>query len=194
MSFTKHPSIVFVADIPCDGSKDRAIAEAILAARQILDQHLTPEQHRVLGRDDRDKSRGLHLALPVDIQIRNRDLFSEMVLRADPGPYPDVQGLNFVMSAEDSAAARQGEIWHSSSDPTKGASILPVDMAARAYKAAKREYDAAVKPTSASTREEWATYWPIVDKMVKAKRMLELAAEHDGDDAPTSALSPHAKA
>lgn len=181
MSFTKHPSIIFVVDIPCDGSKDRAIAEALVAAGQILDRHLTPEQHRALGRDEADRSRGLHLALPVDIQIRDVGLFSEMVLLADPGPHLDARGLNFVMSAEDSAASRQGTVWHSSSDPAPGVEVPPVDAAARAYKAAKQEYDAAVKPTSASPRAEWEVYWPIVDKMVKAKRMLELAAERCGD-------------
>lgn len=181
MSFTKYPAVVFVVDVPCDGSKDRAISEAILAAGQILDQHLTPEQHRVLGRDDRDKSRGIHLALPVAIQMRDIGLFSEMVNRADPGPCPDARGLNFVMSQEDSAAVRQGVVYRSSSDHAPGVEVLSVAMAARAYKAAKQAYDAAVKPTSESPRSEWEAYWPIVDKMVKAKRMLELAAGQEPD-------------
>ena len=182
MSFTKHPGVIFVVNLPCDGSQDRAVSEAIVAAGQILDRHLTPEQHAILGRQDRDRSTGIHLALPIAIQIRNHDLFSEMVSLADPGPYPDTRGLNFMMSAEDGAAVMQGVELRSSSDPAPGADIPSVAIAARAYKMAKREYDAAVKPTSAAPRAEWKAYWPIVDKMVKSKRVLELAAEQESDD------------
>lgn len=182
MSFTKYPAIIFVVNPPCDGSQDRAIAEALVAAGQILDQHLTPGQHAILGRKDRDRSAGITLALPVAIEIRDRDLFSEMVNRADPGPHPGTRGLNFMMSAEDAAAVQQGASYRSSSDPAPGADIPSVAIAARAYKMAKRDYDAAVKPTSASSRAEWEAYWPIVDKMVKSKRILELAAEQEADD------------
>lgn len=182
MSFTKYPGIVFVVNLPCDGSQDRAIAEAIVAAGQILDRHLTPEQHAILGRQDRDHSTGIKLTLPVAIEMRDRDLFSEMVSRADPGPSTDSRGLHFKMSPEDAAAAMQGVKHRSSCDPAPGADIPSVAIAARAYKTAKHDYDAAVKPTSASPRTEWEAYWPIVDKMVKAKRVLEFAAEQEADD------------
>ena len=76
----------------------------------------------------------------------------------------------------------QGAKCRSSSDPAPGADIPTVAIAARAYKMAKRDYDSAIKPTSASSRSEWEVYWPIVDKMVKAKRVLELAAEQEADD------------
>jgi hypothetical protein len=183
MSFTKYPSIIFCVDIADDGSQDRAIAETLVAAGQILDRHLTPEQHAILGRQERDHSTGIHLALPIAIQIRDRNLLSEMVSRADPGPYPGTRGLNFMMSAEDGAAARQGVNYRSSSDPAPGAEIPSVDIAARTYKAAKRDYDSAVKPTSESPRAKWEAYWLIVNSMVKAKRMLELAAEQAPDEA-----------
>lgn len=182
MSFTKYPGIVFVVNLPCDGSQDRAIAEALVAAGQILDRHLRPEQHAVLGRKDRDHSTGIALALPAEIEIRNGDLLSEMAELADPGPWPDTRGLHFVMSPEDAAAVMQGVKHRSSCDPAPGADIPSVAIAARAYKTAKHDYDAAVKPTSASPRTEWGAYWPIVDKMVKAKRVLELAAEQEADD------------
>ena len=181
MSFTKYPGIILVVNLPCDGSQDRTVAEALVAAGQILDRHLTPEQHAILGRQDRNRGAGITLSLPVAIEIRDRDLFSEMVDLADPGP-AETRGLTFMMSAEDSAAAMQGIACRSSSDPAPGADIPSVAIAARAYKMAKREYDAAVKPTSASPRAEWKAYWPIVDKMVKSKRVLELAAEQESDD------------
>lgn len=186
MSFTKYPGIVFIVELPCDGSQDRAIAEALVAAGQILNRGLTPEQHATLGRQDRDRGTGIALALPAEIEIRNGDLLSEMSELADPGPYQDTRGLHFVMSQEDAAAAMQGVKRRSSCDPAPGADIPSVAVAARAYKRAKREYDAAVKPTSASPRQEWEAYWPIVDKMVKAKRVLELAAEQEPDDIITN--------
>lgn len=179
MSFTKYPGIVFIVETPCDGSQDRAIAEAIVAAGKILNQHLTPEQHAILGRQDRDHSTGIAMALPVSIEIRNSDLLSEMANLADPGPWPGARGLHFVMSKEDAEAAMQGVKRRDSSDPAPGANIPSVADAARAYKTAKHNYDLAVKPTSASPQAEWEAYWPIVNKMVKAKRVLELAAEKD---------------
>ena len=182
MSFTKYPGIIFLVELPCDGSQDRAIAEALVAAGQLLDRGLTPEQHATLGRQGRDHSTGIALALPSEIQIRDCDLFSEMAELADPGPWPDARGLHFIMSQEDAAAAMHGVKCRSSSDPAPGADIPSVAVAARAYKMAKREYDAAAKPTSASPRDECKVYWPIVDRMVKSKRVLELAAEHEEDD------------
>lgn len=189
MTITKHPAIIFVVEAPLDGSQDRAIAEALLAAGQFLNQHLTDEHHAALGRHERDRSGGLHLALPVDIQIRDRDLFSEMVDRADPRPDPlearPPRGLSFLLSADDSAATMQGVAIRSSSDPSPGTKVPTVTEAAHAYKVARKAYNSASKPSRDSSREEWEAYWPIVNRMVKAKRMLELAAEQEpGESLP----------
>ena len=164
MSFTKHPTIVFLSPIPLDGSRDRAIAEAAVAAVKILDQHLTPAQRETLGCP--------RLALPVAVTVRSPELFSELV-NAEEHP-------RLIESSEDMAANMQGRASSSSCDPAKGAEIPSLAEAASDYRNAYRIYSQVVKPAG-ERREIWETYWAIVDSFVKSKRMLELAAQRSPD-------------